>query len=209
MENSQPKLQHLISIHLPGEDFSSIQCFCTSQSHRLEIDINCTQEWPTTFCSITVGDEEKIPTVLWMGSISTGFRVTLVIDCGLMIHASQAVSLVYHPDQLPMKKLPLGTLNYDIVANEWVFVPRPQHVSPKSPQPTPTNAEAIGNEVTSIEKSPSALPGNNHQPEQSSPCDEIGNNQTQQVSETSSQAASIRTQKLSHTSCLRISSRNI
>ena len=172
-------------------DLSSIRWCWISQNYKLEIEINCTQEWPTRFCSITVGDEENIPGPLWFGSNSTGFRVVLVIDCGLMIHASQAVSMLYYPDQLPMKKLHLGTLNYDITTEEWIFVPRPQQVFPKSPQPTPANAEAIGDEVTSIEKSPSALPGNNHQVEQSSPYDEIGNNQTQPVNEAISQSASI------------------
>jgi hypothetical protein len=173
-------------------DLSSIQCCWTSQSHKLEIDINCTQEWPTTFYSITVGDEEKnITKVFWFGSISTGFRVTLVIDCGLMIHPSQAVSLVYHPNQSYKKKLPLGTLDYDVVANEYSFVPRPQQIFPKSPQLTPANAEAIGNEVTSIEKSPSVRPGNNHQAEQSSSSDVIVNNPTQPFIEAISQSASI------------------
>jgi hypothetical protein len=150
---------------------SSIRWCWISQNYNLKIEINCTQEWPTRFCSIIVGDEENIPGPLCFGSNSTGFRVVLVIDCGLMIHASQAVSMLYYPDQLPMSKLHLGTLKYDITMEEWIFVPRPQKVFRMSPQPTPTNAEAIGDEVTSTGKSPSALPGNNHQAEQSSSYD--------------------------------------
>jgi hypothetical protein len=149
-------------------DLSSIQCCCywIPQNWKLEIHINCTQKCQKVFYLI-IGEKEIHPNVLWSGSISGGFRVMLTIYCGLITRSpsSQAVSVGYHSDQLPKKELPLGTLNYDIITKAWIFVPRPRRVFPKSPQPTPANAEAIGDEMTSIEESPSALPGNNHQAE--------------------------------------------
>lgn len=174
-----------------GWDLSSIRYYWFSQSCTLDIYINCKQKWPEAFYRITVGDEEKITSVFWHESISSGFHVILVVDCRFMTGPSLAVSLVYLSDQLPKKELPLGTLNYDIKSAGWSFIARPQHVFPKSPQPTPANAEAIGDEVTSIEKSPSALPGNNHQAEQSSSFEEVVNIQRQPVNGNISQSASI------------------
>jgi hypothetical protein len=171
----------------------SSQCYRISRSWGVEIHINCMQKLPKAFYRVTVGDQEIISSVFWSRSISGGFHVTLVIDCGLLIHSpsSLAVSVVHRSDQLPNKKLPLGTLNYDIITKEWFFLPRPQQVFPKSPQPTPASAEAIGDEVTSVEKSASAVPGNDHQLEQSSSFGEVVNIQRQPVNKNISQSASI------------------
>jgi hypothetical protein len=176
-----------------GWDLSLTRCYWFSASCTLYISIYCMQKWPDAFYRIAVGDQERIPSVIWPRSTSRGFLVALVINCGLMIRSpsSLAVSVVHHSDQVPKKKLPLGTLNYDTTTKDWTFVPRPQPVSPKSPQPTNANAEAIGDEVTSVGKSPSALSGNNHQAEQSSSYDEIVNNPTQPVNEAISQSTSI------------------
>ncbi len=173
-------------------DFHSARCCGGLYQPCLEIHIGCGEKWPEAIYRIAVGDVETVPVVNWCRSIPGDYCVSLQVECASMTGClSLGVSMVCRSHQLSMKKFRLGTLEYDIITDEWGFVPRLQGVLPKSPRTTPANAEAVGNEVGSGDQSPSAVPGNNHQSELSSSNDEVVNNQTLPVNEAISQSGSI------------------
>jgi hypothetical protein len=119
----------------------------------------------------------------------------LQIDSRLMIRSpSLAVSVVYNSDQLPKKELPLENLHYHLTRKEWLFVPNTLFIFPKDPRPIPTCTEPIADEVTSVEKSPSAAPGNDPS-EQSPSYEDVVNISRHPVIINSSQSANITNSK--------------